>query len=194
MSEKARRVIDRRTLDELLAAHLLRKQSHGKQGRFPDFSDMVLRDVDVSGWDFIEAHFQDSLLERCRFVGTNLGCTEFGGAVAVDCDFSHAVLAKANLDEGDFRGCLFDGANMIRAFLHTSDLRGASFRSADLRGAVFMHCDLRDAVFDAADLNGARFINCRAEGMTWMGATTSPDFRTDPRSKPLAERSQFPDG
>ena len=192
MSEKTRLVVDRKTLDELLAAHLLRKQSHGKQGRFPDFSDMVLRDVDVSGWDFIEAHFQDSLLERCRFVGTNLGCTEFGGAVAVDCDFSRAVLAKANLDEGDVRGCLFDGANLIRAFVHTSGFRGASFRGADLRGAAFGHCDLRDAVFDGADLDGTRFTNCRVEGMTWAGATVPPDFRTDPRNKPLGRAFAVP--
>ena len=54
--------------------------------------------------------------------------------------------------------------------------------------------DLRDAVFDGADLDGTDFINCRVEGMTWVGATAPPDFKTDPREKPLGGRSLFPDG
>ena len=128
-------------------------------------------------------------------MGTDLDRADFGEhCEAVDCDFSRSILVKAMIYGSDFSGCRFDGANAIRLECDGVVLRGASFRGADLRGASFVLCDLRDAAFDVANLDGTDFINCRVEGMTWAGAAAPPDFKTDPRDKPLGGRSEFPDG
>ena len=181
MSDNELIVLDRQGIEDLLTAHRLWVESHSKEGRFPDFGYMVLREMDASGIDMMEAQFHDSRLERCRFIGTDLAASAIRRTVAVDCDFSRAVLPKSTISRSDLRGCRFDAANLIRVYLHAADLRGTSFRGTDLRGATFINCDLRGAVFDGADLESASFTNCIVDGASWVGAAPPPVFETDPR-------------
>ena len=175
-------VLDQQGIEDLLAAHRLWKDSHGKEGQFPSFNDMILREMDVSGVDMMEAQFHDSRLEHCRFVGANVSSSIIMQTVADDCDFSQAELVKAQIAGSKFCGCRFEATNLTRAFFLETDLRDTLFTGANLRGAAFVNCDLRNAVFDGVDLHYTDIVDCRTDGASWVGAAPPPVFKTDSRS------------
>lgn len=145
---------------QILEAQARYLASGGKAGVQADLSLYIIEDFDFSGWDLQDVHISNSILTRCRFIGTTLVGADFDQTRAPEADFRNAILVKAEVHETDLHGTCFDGADMARATVIASNLCGATFRHANLLGATFLECDLRKADFDGVNLDGTRFDNC----------------------------------
>jgi uncharacterized protein YjbI with pentapeptide repeats len=96
------------------------------------------------------------------FTGANLTNASLAGAIAIQTDFSEAIM----------RGCKF-----VRAHV-----RGANFTATDLQGADFAQADTREACFRRAVIAGANFEYADIAGADMQGALTDK-----PNGRLLAE-------
>jgi len=156
-------------------------------------SDAADKDIDLYGFQFPGAHFEDAHFVRVDFRGSRLNGAHFEGAYFVECKLP-IEMGRAHLDRARFLNCVFhrqsmlDGAtarqvylggtSLAHAMLNSADLRdafhvegleGAMLQSADLRSANLMlvglvGCDLRRARLEGADLRGADLTSANLAG------------------------------
>lgn len=79
------------------------------------------------------------------FAAANLTNASLAGAIAIQTDFSEAIMRGCKLVRAHVRGANFTGTN----------LQGADFAQADTRGACFRGAVIAGANFDYADTAGA---------------------------------------
>ena len=88
---------------------------------------------------------RDGVAAAAGFTGANLTNASLAGVVAVQTDFSEALMRGCKLVRAHIRGANFTGTN----------LEGADFAQADTRGACFRRAVISGANFDYADMAGA---------------------------------------
>jgi uncharacterized protein YjbI with pentapeptide repeats len=95
-----------------------------------DLSGQLLRGVDLSGANLLEAKLHNTHLEQANLTGVNL--------------------SRADLHHVSLTGAILTGANLTESSLHQVNLQDANLRGADLSGA-----SLRQIRLVGADLGGA---------------------------------------
>ncbi|KKP23855.1 MAG: Pentapeptide repeat protein [candidate division TM6 bacterium GW2011_GWF2_28_16] len=163
---------------------------------FKSYSNQVLRDCDLSGYNFIGedlvcTSFNRSILKQAKFFKAN----------ANNATFIDAHLESANLTGGFFRRAYFTGAylnNVVayvlvekkgKIFEYCANFIKADFTGADLTGAVFKKAYLSRANFDGAivkdlDLEGAvGLTNEQKQYMRDNGAINVPADLTEQEFK-----------
>ncbi|HEV7227855.1 pentapeptide repeat-containing protein [Brevundimonas sp.] len=161
--------------------------------RRADLRGACLRGADLSGADLFEADLREGaiaaadaqkgyrIVEARRrdgdevtqahgacLVGANLQRSKMGGVIAIQADFTDAVMKDCKL---------------VRANLKQASFRGADLAGADLSGADLSGADLRDAV-----LIGVTAAMWRTDGANMDGALTDDRSCAAPVSKmPAAE-------
>ncbi|MES2834682.1 MAG: pentapeptide repeat-containing protein, partial [Pseudomonadota bacterium] len=137
-----------------------------------DLRGACLRGADLTGADLFEADLRegtiasadaklgfrvveaqgrsDTQAQGACLVGANLQRSKLTGVVAVQADFTDAImkdckLVRANLKQASFRGADLAGA----------DLSGADLSGADLRDAVLVGCKTLQWRNDGANMDGA---------------------------------------
>ena len=139
--------------------------------------------VDLSGFGFDDdtpdrARFQDCSAAATRFVGGELGGSEWTRAHFNQCEF-----VNMNLSGARFEDCRFfdaDGA------------KGCTFRFCDLRGASFRNCDLMLTAFNVCELWDVTFSDCRMSGvMLEKPAFTFRSGRPAKSKKPMRQAGTF---
>lgn len=84
------------------------------------------------------------------FVGANLTNASLTGAIAVQTDFSEAIMRGCKLVRAHVRGANFSGTNLQGADFAQADTRGACFRGSVITGANFEYANTA-----GADMQGA---------------------------------------
>ena len=110
-----------------------------------------------------------SFYDNTRLAGANLCKASFSGDFS-DTDFSHAVLAEAdlsfcNLQSSSFVRANLKEANLMRARAVYADFASASLFMANMKMIIATACD-----FDLADLNGADMTLGRFARARFIGA------------------------
>lgn len=140
-----------------------------------NLSGLNLKNMDLSGCDFTDADlskvvFRKANLEGAVFKNAFMEGVSLVKASAKKCNFSGAVLHKADMMSGIFTGCDFTDANMEKAILDSASFNGSvlknakltksilnevSFLKSDMNGCVLKNSDGMDSNFSEANLTGA---------------------------------------
>ena len=119
-----------------------------------------------------ETGTEGAALSWCQedLAGADLRGANLAGGTLVECNFTGALLDKADLGHLFAGGSRFDGAQMAETYWKKANLEGASFVGAQAVGARFMKAMLRDAIFDRAGLQRAEFDGSHVPGARFVGA------------------------
>lgn len=96
-----------------------------------DLHEILLKDMDLSGWDLHNINFNKSDFRNVNF--------------------DHADMSYIKAENSFFGGSSLCGTNLHGAALRTADLRGCDLAGADLGGA-----DLYSAALEGANLDGIK--------------------------------------
>ena len=167
---------DGATLDRanFFGADLRRASLVGASLRRADLRGASLRGADLTRADLFEADLREgSIAERdrkgnLRFLQHEIGPTELpsallassnlegaklSGIVAVQADFTDAImrncrLVRANLRQAKLAGAVLENADLSGADLSGADLEGAILSGAKLAMTVFDHANMDDVLMD----------------------------------------------
>lgn len=143
IDESAYKVLSQEDVDIICAKHFL--QAHDCSGELADFSNCLLKDIDLHGKEL-----NGALLRGARFVNCNLS----------DCG-----LCFADMTDAQFLRCNCSGLTAEEA-----QLEDAQFISSDFHGAYFTHSDCSKMKIRDCDLSGASFQNCCVDGTDFGNA------------------------
>jgi uncharacterized protein YjbI with pentapeptide repeats len=152
-------------------ASLRRANLSGASLRRADLRGVSLRGANLIGADLFEADLREgqiaeqgkkgemqvlhhdigpSELPGALLSSANLERASIGGAIAIQADFSDAILKDCRLIRANLRRANLSGAN-----LENADLRGCDLAGANLKGAVLVGTKLEFATLEGADRTGA---------------------------------------
>lgn len=136
-----------------------------------------------AGLDFTGADFSGLDLRECNFAGAWLESVNFAKCNVSGADFSHAVLAHANMAGTVAMGTRFTGANVGRALIV-----GGIFDKSDFNGATLMHCSFSETQLCGANIIGAMLMETTWGPADWSGvvATGQTFYKLDLRGTVLA--------
>ena len=160
-----------------------------------DWEDEQVVDADFSGQSADGLWLTRCELRGVRFTAAQLKRLSLTDVVAVDCEFSGAVLHDPSFLRVEFRNCRMAGlvlvngkfrhVRLIDCKLDESNLRfvdaehvvwegcslaGADFMEASLAKTRFDGCDLRAASFAKASMRGVRLGGSRIDGIVGAGS------------------------
>src|SRR5262249_8130024 len=84
-----------------------------------------------------------------RLGAANLERAKLCGAIAIQADFTDAIMRNCRLTRANLRRAKLTGAN-----LENADLRGCDLAGADLKGAVLVGTKLEFATLEGTDMSG----------------------------------------
>ena len=163
--------MEKRELEEILAAHKLwveSNQMNGIRGSFRDanLKKENLQNLDLKWFNFKGADLQGANLEKTNLQGANLQEANFQeaklqeaklqGASFHRTNFQNADLSNAKIQKSELERIHFQGANLQNVNFYGSRLNETNFSEADLRGANLIDTNLNRAVFFNSDLRGGR--------------------------------------
>ncbi len=162
-------------LDPEKMQKLTRQQVVERHSRGQSLAGAVLNGLDLSGLDLKGIDLAGAQCRKTNFSGADLSGADLSQALAMEADFSRAVMRKVRCRKGVFtRACFREadlgGADLGMSVLQEADLcradcTGVKFHMTVLQKAVLQETDFSTAsidmsVFSGADATGARF--CKA--------------------------------
>ena len=158
--------------------------------RRADLRGACLRGADLTGADLFEADLREGAIAAAD---AKLGFRVVEAKARNDTQAQGACLAGANLErskltgivavQADFTDAIMKDCKLVRANLKQASFRGADLAGADLSGADLSGADLRDAV-----LVGCKMAMWRTDGADMTGALTDNRAAGEPVDKmPAAE-------
>lgn len=160
-----------------------------------EWEDERIIDADLSGQSADHVRLDRCELQRVVLTGANLWGLSLVDVLAVDCEFSGAILHESSflrvelrncrmagvvisssmLRHVRFRDCKLNGANFRLANADHVELTGSSLVDADFYEATLRHAsvlgsDLSGAEFSKASMHGARLVGSKLDGV--KGATS----------------------
>ena len=155
------RGIDMRDEEE----NVLIKEGLNSEGLRLEYSQIdvpTIRDVCFRRANFTSAFFNETDCFECDFSyavlqRADLRRVNCWDSICVEADFTGARLNKADFKRADCRGAIFDTCDLTDAIFRATRLQGASFKGAklirtDLSGAKLGDCDFTDAIFEGVDM------------------------------------------
>ena len=129
------------------------------------WTDVVIRDVRLTGVDMDDARFVDCRFERCDLAGVRFTRLSMRRVELADCRLTGIDLGAADLHDVRFTSCKLDDANLRgvkgeRITFVDCVLGGTELAQATLEDAVFESCRLAGVDLRRAVLPGATFPDC----------------------------------
>jgi uncharacterized protein YjbI with pentapeptide repeats len=134
--------------------------------------DILLRDMDLSGWKFIDCDirngdFRGSTCKSTEFIRTNLNYSNFKSV-----NISEAKFQVCAIREGRFINSLIEGADFFEC-----DLRHSKFIEAYGDKPKFIESNLDSADLSDVNLRFVDFGKCSMKGSNLLGSNLfEPDF------------------
>ncbi len=138
-----------------------------------DLRGASLRGADLSGADLYEADMREGTIaerDRCgdlRILQHDLGPLEMPGALLNLANLERAKISGVIAIQADFTDAIMKGCRLVRANLRQATLPGANLENAD-----FSNCDLSGANLNGAILVGAQMTNTLTQGADMTDAMT----------------------
>lgn len=144
----------------MCAKHIL--WLHDAGGEQADFSNCLIKDLNLSGKNLINAVF-----DGAKFVDTDLSKAElcfalFNGTRFQNCDLSDVIAEESELKNAECIACNFDGG----VFTH-SDFTGAKFYDCTMKNGGLQYCCLDKTDFEDMNLGSVNMSNCSYDKQEW---------------------------
>lgn len=115
-----------------------------------DLREGAIAERDATGnLTFLHHKLQPSEMQSVVLANANLERARMSGIIAIQADFTDAIMRSCKLVRANLRQSKLTGAN-----LEGADLSGADLKGANLAGAVLVKAKLNMAVTDQADMTG----------------------------------------
>lgn len=159
--ERSLRLLSSDEIEVMCAKHVL--WLHDAGGEQADFSDCLIKDMNLSGKNLINAVF-----DGAKFVNTNLSKAElcfalFNGVRFENCDWSYVIAEESEFNNAECVACNFDNA----IFTH-SDLKDAKFYDCTMKNGGLRYCCIDKTMFGDMNLDSADMRNCSYDEREWM--------------------------
>lgn len=113
-------------------------------------------DLDLSHFDFERLSSGDDLVfSNCRFDAARLSGEALAASTWINCTFSGAAFASADLRDARFQACRFYNA---------TEVQGSSFQFCTLTRAAFVGCDVSLSAFNGCEAHEITFTECQMRG------------------------------
>jgi uncharacterized protein YjbI with pentapeptide repeats len=158
------------------------KSGHYKEDTMPmqgvslpsaDFTNAVLRKVDLSGSNLGTSDFSGADLTETNFTGCNLNTSDFTKAHLHKTNFTRAILSYSNFEGQDLSSAIFYGTNFYGADLSgitragiscADELIGNNFERSNLFKLDLSNCQLMGVNFKDASMNTVDLSNSDLSG------------------------------
>lgn len=159
--EQSLRLLSSDEIEVMCAKHVL--WLHDAGGEQADFSNCLIKDMNLSGKNLINAVF-----DGAKFVNTNLCKAElcfalFNGAMFRNCDLSYVIAEESEFNNSECVACSFDNA-----ILTHSDLKDAKFYDCTMKNGGLRYCCIDKTMFGDMNLDSADMRNCSCDEREWM--------------------------
>ena len=155
-------------LDPEKIRKLTRQEVIERHGRGESLAGAVLNGLDLSGLDLKGIDLKQAQCRKTNFSGSDLSGADLGRTLAMEADFSGAVLRQARSQKGIFTRACFRQADLREADFSMAVVQGADLGKALCRGARF-----HMSVFQKAVLEGADFSEALVRMAVFGGATAN---------------------
>ena len=152
-------------------------------------------DMDFSGLSGLAEKFNNSNIENCQFIeselsGMNLRRNNIKRSDLTSSDLTGSIFSNSNMENDIFINCDlsksefirsnvifsdFTGANLSNILVKWSNIRKSIFSGANFHGASFLYCQFTDIVFDGEIVNCA-FENNDFSRVEFNGAVIRNTF------------------
>ena len=96
-------------------------------GEPADFSNCLIRDMNLSNQNLINAYFSNGVFVNCNFSDAQMCFVSSNGATFQNCDFNNAVI-----EESDLIGSKFINCQMSNAILTNANFGESTFNNCDI--------------------------------------------------------------
>ena len=160
IDESAYKVLTQEDVDIICAKHFL--FDHDSGGQEADFSDCLLKDLDLHSKQLNGASLRGARLVNCNLEDCGLCFSDMTGTQFFHCRCAGLTAEEAQLSEAQFISSDFHGAY----FTH-SDCSKLKVRECNLDGASFQNCCIERADFGVAELDEQQKRGCMDDRTEW---------------------------
>lgn len=159
--EQNLRKLSSEEIEVMCAKHIL--WLHDAGGEQADFSNCLIKDLNLSRKNLINAVF-----DGAKFVNTDLGKAElcfalFNGTRFQNCNLSDVIAEESEFKNAECIACDFD-----RAIFTHSDFTGTRFYDCTMQNGSLQNCCIDKTEFGDMTLNSVDMRNCSCDEQEWM--------------------------
>lgn len=159
--EQNLRLLFSEEIEVMCAKHIL--WLHDADGEQADFSNCLIKDMNLSGRNLINAVF-----DGAKFVNTDLSKAElcfalFNGTRFQNCNCKNITAEECEFKNAECVACNFDGA----IFTH-SDFKGSKFYDCTMHKGSLQNCCIEKTEFCDMNLNSVNMRKCSCDEQEWM--------------------------
>lgn len=158
--EKLRR-LNSEEVEIMCAKHIL--WLHDAGGEQADFSNCLIKDMNLSGKNLINAVF-----DGAKFVNTDLRRASLCFALFNSTRFQNCNLSNVIAEESEFKNAECVACDFDRAIFTHSDFTGAKFYDCTMKNGSLQNCCIDKTEFGDMNLDCIDMRNCSDEEQKWM--------------------------
>ena len=155
------RVLDEDDVYVMCAQHVLWSRDRG--GECADFSNCLIKDIDLRNMALNGAILKGAKFERCRMNDVGLCFADCSGAKFHDCELEGAVAENAK-----FPGSKFVNSSLNKAIFTWSDFYEAQLENCTVHQAIFHGCCMGKMIDGGIDYSGTNLNNISEDHDAWM--------------------------
>lgn len=153
--ERSLRMLDSEDIEIMCAKHIL--WLHNAGGEQADFSNCLIKDMNLSGENLINAIFDDA-----KILNTKLENAEMCFASCNNARFYNCVLINVIAEEAEFKN-----AECIACDFDYSTLTHSNFSGAKFYNCIMHHGSMQNCCFDKTDFGNMEFGNVSTMGCSY---------------------------
>ena len=135
-------------------------------GEQADFSNCLLKDLDLSRKNLNSAVFVGAEFTNTRLCGTELCFAVLNNAKFYNCDLSDTVA-----EEAEFKGVDCIGSNFSRGIFTHSNFVGAIFSDCEMCCVSMQSCCIEETEFGDLNLTSVNLRDCSYDEQEWTEET-----------------------
>ena len=150
-------------IELMYAKHSLWLQEAG--GAQADFSNCLLRELDLS-----HRNWENAVFENAKLVGVNLQETNLNYSACNGARFYHCDGTGLRAEESEFKDAKFYRCELSSALFQHSNLTKANFTHCSAVGAIFQDCCVERTVLGHIEQGQIYQSNCSEDEEDWFVA------------------------
>lgn len=159
-NEEGLRSLNSEEVEIVCAKHIL--WLHGAGGEQADFSNCLIKDMNMSGKNLINAVFDGAKLVNTDLRRASLCFTLFNGTRFHNCNLSNVIA-----EESEFKNAEYVACNLDRAIFTHSDFTGAKFYDCTMKNGSLQNCCIDKTEFGDMNLDPVDMRNCSEDEQRW---------------------------
>lgn len=158
--EQNLRLLSSEEIEIMCAKHIL--WLHDAGGEQADFSNCLIKDMNLSGKNLINAVFGDA-----KFVNTDLSKAEVCFALFNGTKFQNCNCKDITAEECEFKNAECVACDFDRAIFTHSDFIGAKFYDCTMKNGSLQNCCIDKTEFGDMNLGSVNMRNCSYDEQEW---------------------------